>query len=442
MLIPVILHGGAGARLWPVSRQVCSTPRLRPDEGESLLAGTLTRALRVARDGDVPGEVITVTGADCHVLCRDEYSRHPAVGKRRLTFLLEPAARGTGPALLLAALHVRDRYAPHARLLALPTDHLIRDLDAFATDVARANCLAADGRLVAFGVTPAAPETGFGYIRAGLPTGGGIGSDIASLIEKPDTATAQSCLDSGEYLWNSGIFCFRADALLRAAAATCPGALRLAERCHALTPAGGSPVEFARKAFLDQPDISIDYAVMERAPHRSVIPASFDWNDVGSWRVLSARGGSDARDRVREMRAAAEQPSTAPLTVLCPWGSYTVLEDAPDIKVKRLIVRPGETLSLQVHHQRSEHWTVVRGVARVRVGDSEFLLRENESAHIPVNTVHRLENTTAEDVHLIEVQCGRYFGEDDIVRLEDRYGRAPAAPPGRAVSEDSAHVRP
>ena len=276
------------------------------------------------------------------------------------------------------------------------------------------------------------------------------------------------------------MFCFRADALIATAEQTCPDVLAAARACHASERGQVSPVEFSREAFMAQPDISIDYAIMERAARVAVVPAKFDWSDIGSWKAISDIGDeSDAagnrvqgdaivvessncyiqsdsrmvaavgvdnliiidtgdavlvadRDRAQQVKVVVERlrESNHPAaslhnTVHRPWGSYTILEDRDDCKVKRLTVKPGHVLSLQLHHKRSEHWTVVDGTAKVRIGEREFLLNANESAYIPMQTVHRLENPTDRDIHLIEVQCGDYFGEDDIVRLEDRYGRVP-----------------
>ncbi len=484
MLVPVILSGGAGTRLWPVSRSAYPKPFMRMGDGESLLRKTLDRALRCAEGAPV----LTVTGRDYYFLTRDEYAQHPAADLDLLPFLLEPAGRNTAPAVVLAALHAREHVGADATLLILPADHLIRDLDAFAADARRAAALAQDGWLVTFGIRPTHPETGFGYIRMGEAIAGHEGRAVGAFVEKPDRQTAEGYVASGEYVWNSGMFCFRADALLAVAAKVCPEVLAAAEACHAQATSHDSPVEFAREAFLAQPDISIDYAIMERAPKVAVVPAAFDWSDIGSWKAISelddgdgdgdgnrVRGQaivvesencyiqSDARmvaavgvkdlvivdtgdavlvshreraqqvkQVVERLRAVNHAAASVHQTVHRPWGSYTVLEDADDCKVKRLTVKPGHVLSLQLHHRRSEHWTVVEGTAKVRVGDDEFLLNRNESTYIPMNTVHRLENPTAADIHLIEVQCGDYFGEDDIVRLEDRYGRAPAEDDAKA----------
>jgi mannose-1-phosphate guanylyltransferase/mannose-6-phosphate isomerase len=476
MIVPVILSGGAGTRLWPVSRSAYPKPFMRMGDGQSLLYKTLDRALKLASSGTV----LTVTGRDYYFLTRDEYASHAQADLDKLPFLLEPAGRNTAPAVVLAALHALDHCSPDAILLVLPADHLIRDLDAFESDARRAAKLAADGWLVTFGIQPAAPETGFGYIRMGAPVENCEGREVAAFVEKPDRQTAESYVASGDYVWNSGMFCFRADALIAAAAQTCPDVLAAARACHASELGQASPIEFEREAFLAQPDISIDYAIMERAARVAVVPARFDWSDIGSWKAISdmdaetdASGNrvqgqailvesencyiqSDQRmvaavgvsnlvivdtgdavlvaDRERSqqvklvvdrLRKDNHQAAAFHKTVHRPWGSYTILEDEADCKVKRLTVKPGHVLSLQLHNRRSEHWTVVHGTAKVRIGEREFLLNANESAYIPMNTVHRLENPTTQDIHLIEVQCGDYFGEDDIVRLEDRYGRVP-----------------
>ena len=479
MLIPVILSGGAGTRLWPVSRSAYPKPFMRMADGQSLLYKTLDRALRVANDG----RVLTVTARDHYFLTRDVYAQHPDADLERLPFLLEPMGRNTAPAIVLAALYAREHIAADATLLVLPADHLIRDLDGFAADTRCANALAQDGHLVTFGITPTAPETGFGYIRMGAELGQG-GRQIAAFVEKPDLAASQAYLAAGDHVWNSGMFCFRADALLAAAQATCPDVLAAARTCHATATRAQSPVEYARETFAAMPDISIDYAVMERAQDCVVVPASFDWSDIGSWKAVSeleSGGMPDAagnrvhgaaividsencyiqgeqrlvaavgvkdlvvvdtgdallvahRERAQDVKQVVEQlrrsghaAAKFHQTVHRPWGSFTVLEDRADCKVKRLTVKPGQVLSLQLHHRRSEHWTVVEGTAKVRIGEKEFLLNRNESTYIPMETLHRLENPTDADIHLIEVQCGDYFGEDDIERLEDVYGRVGTA---------------
>lgn len=469
MLIPVILSGGAGTRLWPVSRKAWPKPFMPIADGESLLKRTLRRAQAVAS----AEEVITVTARDHYFISRDEYRGLIAEADAR--FLLEPVGRNTAPAIAMAALDIAHRHGPDAQMLILPADHLIRDLEAFGHSVAAARRLAAEGFLVTFGIVPDRPETGYGYIRAGAELG--EGREIAAFVEKPDLATAKAYVASGDYAWNSGMFCFAVGALFDAMAETCPELLAGARAAYAAREGNGSPFEFDRERFAALEDISIDYAVMEKAHRRAVVAASFDWNDIGSWKAISdldpgdeygnrtegpavlvesrncfvhsqgklvaavgvedlvivdtgdavlvsSREKSQAVKQVVDtLRANRHEAANVHTTAFRPWGSYTVLEDATDCKVKRLVVKPGHVLSLQMHHRRSEHWTVVRGTAKVRIGDEEKLLHRNESVYIPVETLHRLENPTDEDLHLVEVQCGDYFGEDDIVRYEDRYGR-------------------
>jgi len=474
MLIPVILSGGAGTRLWPVSRQGYPKPFMRLSDGQSLLSLTLERALAVAQGG----EVLTVTSADYHFLTRDEYARHAQAAAAKLRFLLEPAGRNTAPAIVLAALDIAARHGETAKLLVLPADHLVRDTTGFCEDVAAAAALADDGYLVTFGIRPTHPETGFGYIHAGLAVTGRGGRRIEAFVEKPNRETAEAYLATGNHFWNAGMFCFSAGALLAAAEKACPNVLGAAHACFEASDKAAEPLKFERERFLAQPDISIDYAVMEKAERRAMVPARFDWSDIGSWKAVSELGEADGRgNRVRgeailvesencyvdagqrivaavgvhdlvivdsgdallvadreqaqavravvdHLRAQRHSAAQHHLTVHRPWGSYTVLEDAADCKVKRLTVKPGGILSLQKHSRRTEHWTVVSGTAKVRVGDQEMLLERNQSTYIPIDTLHRLENATSSDLHLIEVQCGDYFGEDDIVRLEDVYGRA------------------
>ncbi len=472
MLIPVILSGGAGTRLWPASRRGYPKPFMRLGGQDSLLAQTFRRAAAVA-DG---GEVLTVTGRDYHGLTREAYA--PLAGGLVTRFLLEPAGRNTAPAILLAALDVQARHGDAAQLLVLPADHLIADIDSFSRDVQAASALASDGYLTTFGIRPTHPETGFGYIDAGEPITGRSGRALSAFVEKPDRARAETFVASGHHFWNAGMFCFSVGAVLQQAAGSCPDVLAAARACFAAGDTGAEPRNFDAALFAAQPDISIDYALMEPAQRRAVVPASFDWSDIGSWQAVGDLGEADAdgnrlhgdvvcvdsrgcyvqadqrlvaavgvsnlvivdagdavlvADRgrsqsvkqvVEQLRAAGHPAAQHGATVHRPWGSYTVLEDADDCKVKRLTVNPGGILSLQKHHRRSEHWTVVHGTAKVRVGDREILLERNQSTYIPVDTLHRLENPTSAPIHLIEVQCGDYFGEDDIVRLEDVYGRA------------------
>jgi mannose-1-phosphate guanylyltransferase/mannose-6-phosphate isomerase len=473
MLVPVILSGGAGTRLWPVSRRAFPKPFMRLPDGQTLLEKALARALAVA-GADAP--LLTVTGRDHYFLTRDEYARASPQSVARHRYLLEPAGRNTAPAVIASALDVAQRAGGDAVMLVLPADHLVRDVTAFSAAVKSAHALATAGHLVTFGVVPTRAETGFGYIRRGEAVGPD-GFAINRFVEKPDAATARAYLESGEFLWNSGMFAFRADALLATAEQTCPDVLAATRAAWDGADRSGIAVHFDPDLFAAIPDISLDYAVMERAARRAVVPAAFDWNDVGSWVAVAQQASPDARGNrsvgdavlvnsdgcyvqadsrtvaavgvtdlaivetrdavlvahrdsaqdvrrvVEVLRARGAASADHHTTVHRPWGSFTVLEDAADCKVKRLVVKPGQILSLQLHHRRSEHWTVVSGTAKVRVGEREQLLGRNESIYIPKGTVHRLENPTGADIALIEVQCGDYFGEDDIVRLEDVYGR-------------------
>jgi mannose-1-phosphate guanylyltransferase / mannose-6-phosphate isomerase len=470
MLIPVILSGGAGTRLWPVSRRAHPKPFMRLADGQTLAASTIQRALGVASGPDT----LTVTGRDYYFLTRDEYQQ--AAGDAHHHFLLEPEGRNTAPAIAAAALWVEHHFGPEACLLVLPADHLIRDVQSFADAVAEAQRLASEGWLTCLGITPTHAETGYGYIRAGDKVSDG-GRRIEAFVEKPDLDTARRYYESGEYLWNGGMFCFRADTILTALETHAPDILEQVRATWAATDADSVPVELDAAAFSAVRADSIDFAVMEKADRRAVVPVDCGWSDIGSWQAISDLYETDAlgnrvqgegvlvdtrntfvqgerrlvaavgvenlvivdtgdavlvasRDRAQEVKAVVEELIRSDhdlavhhRTVHRPWGSYTVLEDADDCKVKRLVVRPGGVLSLQRHRYRSEHWTVVAGQATVRIDDEEFKLGPGEAAQIPVGSIHRLENQGSDDVHIIEVQTGSYFGEDDIERFEDVYGR-------------------
>lgn len=471
-LIPVILSGGAGTRLWPVSRRAHPKPFMELLDGETLAEKTLSRARAVA--GDAP--VITVTSRDYYFYTRDLYKgmKNTSSDER---FLLEPMGRNTAPAIALAAMCVRDNIGENASLLVMPADHLIADIRNFQASVKEALDLSNKGFLVTFGIHPTHAETGFGYIRHGEALSLSGGYRVAEFVEKPDEATAIKYLESGEYHWNSGMFCFQAATFLDSLKRFAPEVYDAAARVWAATDQSQSPIEFPAQLFSECPSISIDYAVMERADNTAVVASDFGWSDIGSWkaiselyesdesgnsikgkaimvgstgcfvqsgdRVVAAVGvkdlviidtgdavlvadrnhAQDVKEVVSQLTDLKHEAVNFHKTVHRPWGSYTILEDGTDCKVKRLVVKPGQVLSLQLHHRRSEHWTVVQGTAKVRLGDEEFLLEANQSTYIPVETLHRLENPGDKDVHLIEVQTGDYFGEDDIERLEDIYGR-------------------
>ena len=468
--VPVILSGGAGTRLWPVSREALPKPFIKLPDGESLLQKTLMRAAAL------PGvaEIITVTNRDHFFLTRDEYGT--ADGLPPLDYLLEPFGRNTAPAIAAATLQAAGRFGADAVLLVLPADHLIGDQAAFAAAVAQARQLAAEGWLVTFGIRPTAPETGFGYIEAG-PAIGNAGHKVARFVEKPSLDKAEAYLAAGNFTWNSGMFCFTAGAMLDALRAQAPELLAAVEATLAATDFAKLPPVLAAEAFKQVPDISIDYAVMEKAKKVAVVPASFDWSDIGSWNALAELTQADARgnrvageavmvdasncyvqgedrivaavgvdnlliidtadallvaDRTRaqdvkavvqQLKLTAHDSVRHHRTVHRPWGSYTVLEEGQRFKIKRIVVKPGASLSLQMHHHRSEHWVVIAGMARVVNGEREIFVRTDESTYIPAGTAHRLANPGKIDCVMIEVQTGDYVGEDDIVRLEDNYGR-------------------
>lgn len=476
LLIPAILSGGAGTRLWPVSRRAYPKPFMRLADGQSLLEKTFRRALSVV--ANPAREILTITGRDYFFITQNAYE---ALGKEgaQARFLLEPFGRNTAGAIVLAALDVERRHGRDAMLLILPADHLVDGESEFKQAVAAATELARQDYLVTFGIKPTHAETGYGYIKQGQALA--QGHEIERFVEKPNHHDAEAYLKAGCYLWNSGMFCFKVSTLLAAAQRICPHILLAAKNAYAAAHDKPHALEFGAQAFAELPDISIDYAIMEHAEKRAVVPARFGWSDIGSWLAVASQTAPDAqgnrivgdavlinaqrtyvqaenrvvaavgvhdlaiietadavlvthRDSAQEVKKVVEQlkqfqhqSTEQHLTVHRPWGSFTVLEDAEDCKVKRLTIKPGQVLSLQLHHRRSEHWTVVHGTAKVRVGEKEFLLERNESTFIPMGTLHRLENPTAQDLQLIEVQCGDYFGEDDIVRLEDRYGRVPGS---------------
>ncbi len=481
-LVPVILSGGAGTRLWPVSREAMPKPFLALPDGETLLHKTAVRATRLP---DV-AEIVTITNREYYFATKDAYAALTDVP--RLAYLLEPFGRNTGPAVAVAALYVAEAHGTEAEMLVLAADHLIHDVDAFARAVEAARAVARTGDLATFGISPTRPETGYGYIECGEPIGSSGAKKVARFVEKPTAAIAADYLAAGNYLWNSGMFCFTAGAILEALAECAPDLLAAARGAWAATRAkqalSAAMIELDAAAFATLSDISIDYAVMEKAHNVAVVPGRFDWSDVGSWQAISelvmadedgnrSHGaatsnrisiatrdtyvhGTDrvvatigvenlvvvetpdavlvahkdhlqrVKDVVSELKARGHEAYKLHRTVSRPWGTYTVLEDGPRFKIKRIEVKPGASLSLQMHHRRSEHWVVVRGTATVTNGEASYKVRPNESTYIPAHTRHRLANEQDEPLAIIEVQCGDYLGEDDIVRFDDVYGRAPA----------------
>jgi len=470
-VVPVIMAGGSGTRLWPLSRELFPKQFLALAGGQSMLQTTLTRL-----QGLPVAPPLVICNEDHRFLVAEQLRQLGALGRN---VLLEPAGRNTAPAVALAALHATAQGADPL-LLVLAADHFIQNPGAFCAAVRTALPLAADGQLVTFGIVPDAAETGYGYIRRGAPVAGG-GFVVAAFVEKPELAQAQQYLASGDHWWNSGMFCFRASRYLQELGTHRPDILAA---CSSAMAEPQTDLDFVRADaahFQACPADSIDYAVMEKTDAAVVVPMDAGWSDVGAfaalWAVLphDAQGNvhqgdvlahdshnnlvmaentlvatvglhntvviqtKDAvlvapRERVQEVKQIVAQLKAAGRTehrlhrqVYRPWGHYDAVDAGARYQVKRITVTPGAKLSVQMHHHRAEHWIVVSGTALVTLNGQAHLLTENQSIYLPVGAVHALENPGKIPLELIEVQVGSYLGEDDIVRFEDRYGRAAVA---------------
>ena len=483
-LIPVILSGGAGTRLWPASREAEPKPFIAiPPDNESLLQKVMKRAFSLSAIAEVP-ELMIVTNRDYLFRTVDERMHmQPRAGEGEyglIRFVLEPSGRNTAPAIAIAAHAVAAIHGRDAVMLVLPADHLITRLDAFRDATAKALVQAGRGQLVTYGIPPTRPDPGFGYIKLSDSIAESV-NVVDRFVEKPSIDVAREYMEAGNYLWNSGMFCFTASVILDAFRAHAPELHQVSERLwqgHREGQFDGmNTIEFDPDLFSRLPNISIDYAVMEKADKVACIRGTFDWSDIGTWDALSAvldpdeRGNrkrgmamsfdsrnttihagerlvaavgvddlvivdtpdavlvahrdrtQSVKDIVTELKRTGDDRYRFHSTVARPWGSYTVLQEGPCFKIKRIEVKPGHTLSLQLHHRRSEHWIVVTGNAQVTCGERVFDVAANESTYIPVETKHRLANQTQQPLIMIEVQCGDYLGEDDIVRFDDRYGR-------------------
>ncbi|MCG2635342.1 MAG: mannose-1-phosphate guanylyltransferase/mannose-6-phosphate isomerase [Gammaproteobacteria bacterium] len=468
MLQPVIMAGGSGSRLWPLSRQ------LNPKQFLALVSPEVTM---------LQATIQRLQGLDAaapRLICNEEHRFLAAeqlrqLGMEEADILLESVGRNTAPAIALAALHsIAEGEDPV--LLVLAADHLIRDTQAFHTSVRTAMPLARDGKLVTFGIVPTSPETGYGYIEQGKALAEG-GFAVARFVEKPDAQTATGYIEQGNYFWNSGMFMFRASVYLAELEKFRPDILAACRKAHAGCQRDMHFIRMDRDAFAACPDDSIDYALMEKTDLAAMVPLDGGWSDIGSWsalwevsdkdadgnvlkgdvlaracqnnhihadsRLVAAVGVQDLvivetrdavlvahRDQVQDVKKVVEQirndgrhEHINHREVYRPWGVYDSIDNGHRYQVKRITVKPGARLSTQMHHHRAEHWIVVSGTARVCIGDETVLLTENQSTYIPVGQVHSLENPGRIPLELIEVQSGSYLGEDDIVRFDDRYGR-------------------
>lgn len=471
-IIPIILSGGSGSRLWPVSRRMYPKSFMEV-AGKPLLQHSLERAALIS------DEAIIVTNQDQFFLT-DKLLKDTQKAPK-ITYLLEPEGRNTAPAIALAVQQIKKVYGDDAVCLVLAADHLISNDTAFEKAVEQAAELTQVGNLVVFGIMPTAPETGYGYLEVAAAID--EPQPLQSFVEKPDRATAEKYLAEGRYYWNSGMFCFTADVMAKNIAMHAGVVWTASEIAFNKAKENNGVIRFEETSFVDQPNISVDYAVMEKAENIAMVPASFGWSDVGSWdavakahesdidnisavgtdkvhfikssnthvqctshteKVIAAIGvenlvivdtpdallvadrkmSQDVRLIVDTLKASADIELTElPATVHRPWGTYTTLKLEDGYKVKLITVAPGQKLSLQYHHNRAEHWVVTQGNAIVQVGEEEFETGPGEYRYIPLAQKHRLTNVGDTELVLIEVQFGSYLGEDDIVRIDDEYGR-------------------
>lgn len=467
-LIPVILCGGSGTRLWPLSRETYPKQFLRLLDQESLLQKTMLRLKEI----ESLGPAVLVCNESSRFVAAEQLRE---IGIDDAHILLEPMRRNTAPAIAVAALHALAEHEDPL-LLVLPSDHVIKDRDAFCTAIHFAREAASQGDLVTFGINPTGPETGYGYIRA-ASSETSPALPVLEFVEKPNRATAEQYVDSGNYYWNSGMFLFRASRYLEELSLYQPEIVDAARNAVTQAKQDCDFIRLDTAAYAASPDIAIDYAVMERTDRASMVPLAANWSDIGSWasvwetsdkdadnnatqgdvllqdcedclihgttRLVTAVGlrntvivetadailvmdterAQDTRHLVAKLLKTQRSEATQHREIFRPWGSYDSIGTGDRFQVKRITVKQGAKLSLQMHHHRAEHWVVVSGTAKITNGDKEYLLTENQSTYIPVGVVHSLENPGKVPLELIEIQSGGYLGEDDIVRLQDRYGR-------------------
>ena len=466
-ITPVLLCGGVGSRLWPVSRQGRPKQYLNLIGESSMLQQTLTRIESLTQTAPI-------------IVCNEEHRFLVAEQVRQLgftspTIILEPEGKNTAPAIALAALAIAAA-DPEAQLLVLPADHYVGKPEALIDAIEKATSASSQGKLVTFGLVPSRPETGYGYIKRGEALAPDV-SVLEQFVEKPDQPTAEGYIASGDYVWNSGMFMFSATRFLESLAQFQPEMTRVCERAMEQAERDMDFVRPNAEVFSTCPSDSIDYAVMEHTPEGAVVSLDCDWSDIGAWSALWEAGDQDAAGNVTQgdvvlnktqnsyvrsqsrlvtttgvsdlvvvetadavmvadrhsvqdvkeivnvLKASSRSEADVHQRVFRPWGSYESLTSGNGFQVKRLIVNPGQQLSLQLHQHRAEHWVVVRGTAKVVNGDSELILSADQSTYIPLGVKHRLSNPSSEVLELIEVQSGSYLGEDDILRFDDVYGR-------------------
>ena len=468
MIQPVILCGGSGTRLWPLSRQAYPKQFIQLNGSATMLQDSIAR-----QSGLDAADTIFVCNEEHRFLTAEQIRSH---GYNHAGIILEPIARNTAPAIALAALH-SIAGGDDPVLLVLPADHVIKDTEAYRSSIQKAISQAEKGGLLTFGIVPSKPETGYGYIRMGSQSGDGDIYHVDAFVEKPDMATAETYLKSGEYFWNSGIFMFRAGRYLEELEKFRPDIFKACTRAMAGAKTDLDFIRVDQKAFAACPPDSIDYAIMEKTDQAMVVKLEASWSDIGSWqalweindkdeagnslkgdvilhntrnslvmaqnRLVAVQGLDNAvvidtadavlvtsKDQAQEIKTLVKRLESMNRPeikyhreVYRPWGKYDCVDEGNRFQVKRITVKPGAKLSVQMHHHRAEHWVVVSGSARVRIGEKTILLTENQSTYIPLGETHSLENPGKIPLNIIEVQTGAYLEEDDIVRFEDQYGR-------------------
>ncbi|HBF31264.1 mannose-1-phosphate guanylyltransferase/mannose-6-phosphate isomerase [Rhizobium sp.] len=471
-IVPVIMAGGKGTRLWPLSRATAAKQFLRMVSDQTLFQSTLNRV----RDSAIYEAPLVITNEEFRFLVAEQAREQ---GLPLSGIVLEPEARNTAAAVAVAARVVADRFGDDALLLLLPSDHAITVDEAYTSSITRAARSAKSGKLVTFGITPTEPATGYGYIELGADLGNGAHA-VQRFVEKPDEAKAKTLLSAGNFYWNSGMFLFSAASIMAELETFAPKVMEAAADSVAKSTRDIDFIRLDGAAFAQAPSISIDYAVMEKTSNAAVVPAAIQWSDMGSWDAVWKIGSADADGNVVQgnvtvhntknslvisrnshmavqgmdgvaviasedavfvgrldnaqdvgnlVKILAADKSTANLTEthptsLRPWGGYTSILNGDRFQVKRLFVQPGKKLSLQKHHHRAEHWICVKGAAEVTIDDKVTMLHENQSIYIPQGSVHRLANPGKILLEMIEIQTGSYLGEDDIIRLVDEFGRA------------------